>query len=128
MRWSYPVLHWLLTLLIAPLVFWIFAFFRLGVNNDGNMLDAAEMYFIMLYFSFLFSIPALAFYYFIFYLLQDNKTSPVWAKTILILTSIITILVTFFLLFKEYALNISIPYTITALFTGALLKIKEKQS
>ena len=105
--------HWVLTLLLSPLLILLFMFFdKQPMNLEGSY----EMYLIMFLFSMLFSAPTYIFMFAIGYFMDREGRSIFQKKIILLSISILGILLSF-----QYFLPGSTYYFISAYIIISIL-------
>ncbi len=124
MKWNYAFLHWLLTLLLAPLTSQLLHY--LFIKNSHQIVGLAEVYPITFIFSFIFSLPTLCFYILIFNYLQKVKISINQKKLILVVYTITGITLTMLFLKGCMTFDIIAAYTTTAFVVGMILPLKPK--
>lgn len=125
MNTFYPIKHWLLTLVIGPVVV---ALYEVLFSYSNSILSFLESYPLFIIFGIFFSLPVLIVYYFLFYLLISKPLSTLTIKSILNLVTIIGIVVTFILLGGSVAPDYSISYSIAVVICSWLAKIKNTES
>lgn len=124
MKWSYAFLHWLLTLLLAPLTSQLLHY--LFIKNSHQIVALVEVYPITLIFSFIFSLPTLCFYILIFNYLQKINISINQKKLVLVVYTITGIPLTMLFLKGSMTFDIIAAYTTTAFVVGMILPLKPK--
>jgi hypothetical protein len=127
MKRGYVIVHWGLTLLLAPVIFQaILIFLSESVHHVVSM---QEVYLVELIVGFVCSIPTFIIYLFAFYYLFKYNIPSLIAKTILVAISVIGIFLTFYLLFHEnMSSNIAFAYSFTSIVIGSLLKLNTNSS
>lgn len=125
MNWSYLFKHWFGTLLLAPFVYELFNLMKV---NSNRVIGLVEIYPITFIFSLIFSIPTYIIYGFIYYFLARKEISIVKSKIILLQFTILSILITFHVVFNARELTISISYAVTSIILGIYFKLNFKES
>ncbi|SEH77031.1 hypothetical protein SAMN02927937_01334 [Paenimyroides aquimaris] len=123
MQWSYLFKHWFATLLIAP--FLTDLLFYIDPNNH-KIGGFVEVYPIIIWLSFLFSIPTYAVYSIVFYYLKKKQFSLIFSKRILIAISVVGIFITFTLIFPDIYFPATLAYMLTSLVTGIFFKLEKR--
>ena len=125
MRRTYIIIHWTLTLLIAPFssqaIDYIFG------ANPHQVVGLLEVYPITLLFSIAFSIPTFLIYLTCFYFLSKQEVNSKVSKFILIAVSVLGIFITLIILKGNMIQDIIIAYSVTAFIVGLLLRLKESK-
>ena len=86
MKISYPVQHWLLTILISPILLIVYDhLFDLGLVYD----DEVSLYLMMVYYGFVFSLPSVVFYYLLFLQLSKMAFPDKTVKSILLVVAVL---------------------------------------
>ena len=125
MNWSYLFKHWFGTLIISP---FIYELFNLMKVNSNRVIGLVEIYPITFIFSLIFSIPTYIIYGFIYYFLARKEISIVKSKIILLQFTVLSILITFHVVFNARELTISISYAVTSIILGIYFKLNFKES
>jgi hypothetical protein len=125
MNWSYLFKHWFGTLIISPFVYELFNLMKV---NSNRVIGLVEIYPITFIFSLIFSIPTYIIYGFIYYFLARKEISIVKSKIILLQFTILSILITFHVVFNARELTISISYAVTSIILGIYFKLNFKES
>ncbi|WP_338378118.1 hypothetical protein [uncultured Flavobacterium sp.] len=125
MNWSYLFKHWFGTLIISPFVYELFNLMKV---NSNRVIGLVEIYPITFIFSLIFSIPTYIIYGFIYYFLARNEVSIMKSKIILLLFTVLSILLTFHIVFNARELTISISYAVTSIILGIYFKLNFKES
>src|SRR5690606_22152493 len=123
MQWSYLFKHWFATLLIAP--FLTDLLFYIDPNNH-KIGGFVEVYPIIIWLSFLFSIPTYAVYSIVFYYLKKKQFSLIFSKRILTAISVVGIFITFTLIFPDIYFPATLAYMLTSLVTGIFFKLEKR--
>jgi glucan phosphoethanolaminetransferase (alkaline phosphatase superfamily) len=126
MRRTFIVAHWSLTLPLAP--FTLQAIDSLSGTNPNEMTTLLEVYPIVLLFSIPFSLPTLLVYLLCFYFLSKYDVKWKVAKLVLIVVSVIGITATFRLLDEGWMPYILIPYSVTTVVVGLIIRLKSSHS
>ncbi len=121
----YPIKHWLLTLLISPLILFLYSFLFLGGDSFSDFLG---LYFVFILFGIVISLPALICYYFTFYLLKTKINSALQLKTILNVIAITGIFITFLIMEGSSIFDFILCYSIAVIICSGFSKIKKKES
>ncbi len=124
MNWSYLFKHWFGTLIISPFVYELFNLMKV---NSNRVIGLVEIYPITFIFSLIFSIPTYIIYGFIYYFLARNGVSIMKSKIILLLLTVLSIFITFHVVFNARELTISISYAITSTILGIYFKLNFKE-
>jgi len=123
MQWSYLFKHWFATLLIAPFLSDLFLYINPANNKIGGLVSA---YFVVVYMSFIFSLPTYIIYTTVFNYLKKKQFSVIFSKRILIAIAVGGIFITFTLGFPfMYYFPITLAYMLTSLFTGIFFKLEK---
>lgn len=125
MNWSYLFKHWFGTLIISP---FIYELFNLMKVNSNRVIGLVEIYPITFIFSLIFSIPTYIIYGFIYYFLARKEISIIKSKIILLQFTVLSILITFHVVFNARELTISISYAVTSIILGIYFKLNFKES
>ncbi len=125
MNWSYLFKHWFGTLLLAPFVYELFNLMKV---NSNRVIGLVEIYPITFIFSLIFSIPTYIIFGFIYYFLARKEISIVKCKIILLQFTVLSILLTFHIVFNARELTISISYAVTSIILGIYFKLNFKES
>lgn len=123
MNWSYLFKHWFGTLLFAPFVFELFCIIS---ERSNSVVGLIEVYPITFIFSLIFSAPTYILYGIIYFYLSKKEIAIKYSKTILILFTSLSILITFHIVFNARELYISFAYTITSIILGIIFKLNFK--
>jgi len=110
-------------LFLAPFVFELFCIISESSNKIAGLV---EVYPITIIFSLIFSVPTYILYGIIYYFLAKKEVAINHSKTILILFTSISILVTFYVVFNARELYTSFAYAITSIVTGIFFKLNFK--
>lgn len=123
MRTYYPFAHWLLTVLLSPLI--STTLYCIVYQSPLNIAHFFEVYTAIISFIFIFSIPTFLCYLVLFFLLKKYPLPIPFAKLCLNATAIIGILITWFYvdLFSGY--HQLAGTIISAILIGFLLKLKK---
>ena len=122
MNRSYPYKHWLTTLVIAPFIPAIFSlFFKM---DDGLVFSLLEVYPISFLFSLFFSLPTVAVYYLVFYLLSKRIINLTFVKILLIGIAVIGITITQLIIKGSLSFTIIYAYSIAAIISGLFWKLR----
>ena len=123
MRKSFILLHWGLTILLAPFISQIIDYF---IGNDPHQVAGLlKVYPITLLFSIIFSIPTFLIYYLIFLLLAKSRINLLLSKIILITFTVLGIYITQRLIDESMSKDIIVSYSISSIFVGLSLRLKE---
>lgn len=123
MRILYPFAHWLLTVLLSPLI--SDTLYCIFYQSPFNLARLFEVYPAIISFIFIFSIPTFLCYLVLFFLLKKYPLPILVAKLCLNATAIIGILITWFYvdLFSGYHQLAGI--IISTILIGFLLKLEK---
>ncbi|MDB5197452.1 MAG: hypothetical protein JWP88_1823 [Flaviaesturariibacter sp.] len=122
---SYRGKHWLLTLLIGPLLPYFFGLIYLPLQERGSL----ETYPLFVMFGIVFSLPVLGLYCIVFKILNDRNNLPIILnKTILNLTVIIGVFITFQVIKGTIAIPMSMGYSVAAMLSSFFIKLHQKES
>lgn len=123
MRTYYPFTHWLLTVLLSPLI--STTLYCIIYQSPFRLTTFFELYPAIIIFIFIFSIPTFLCYLVLFFLLKKYPLPILVAKLCLNATAIIGILITWFYvdLFSGYHQLAGI--IISTILIGFLLKLKK---
>jgi len=123
MKKSYVIIHWVLTLLIAPFtsqtVEYIFE------KNPHQVVGLLEVYPITFLLSIVFSIPTFLIYLTCFYFLSRQNANRALSKCILIAVSILGIFITQTIISGSMSQDIIIAYSFTAFIVGLTLRLED---
>lgn len=122
MRRTYVVLHWVLTLLIAP--FTSQAILYIWGTNPHQVVGLLEVYPITLIFSILFSLPTFIVYLTSFYFLSKHNIGSTISKLILVGIAVLGVFITMTIIKGSMSQDITIAYCLTAFVVGLILKLK----
>jgi hypothetical protein len=122
MRRAYVILHWVLTLLVAP--FTSQAILYIWGTNPHQVVGLLEVYPITLIFSILFSLPTFIVYLISFYYLSKRHATLTTSKIILVGISVLGVFITMTIIYGNRNNDITIAYCLTALVIGLVLKLK----
>ncbi len=123
MRTSFPLRHWLTTLFLSPFICDLIDFFS---EQRQWMFSSWETYPFVYVFSFLFSIPAMIVYTVTFFFLYQKEANVLLSKLILIILSVSGIIITQTLISGSATKMIIISYSISAVISGIIWKLKKK--
>lgn len=125
MNWNYLFKHWFGTLFLAPFVFELFYIIS---GSSNTIVGLIEVYPITIIFSLIFSVPTYIIYGIIYYYLAKKEIGINHSKTVLILFTSISILVTFYVVFNARELYTSFAYAITSIVIGIFFKLNFKKT
>lgn len=125
MRIEYALKHWLLTLIISPFTAILLAIL-IGKDANEAFLSLYLIHFFW-FFGFVFSLPGLAIYLGIFYLLQKLSVPVTDSKAILIIATIACIIFSFLFL-ETPALDLITAYSLTSAVAGLRLKLGKTEN
>ncbi|MBX9892681.1 MAG: hypothetical protein K2Y12_10210 [Chitinophagaceae bacterium] len=123
MRTFYPFAHWLLTVLLSPLI--SEALFCLVYQSPFKLAIFIEVYPAIISFIFIFSIPTFLCYFVLFFLLKKNQLPILVAKLCLNATAITGILITWFYLDGGFGYHQLAGTIISTVLIGFLLKLEK---
>jgi hypothetical protein len=121
----YPTKHWLLTLIIEPVVLTIYGYLFLG---SKDIIADLSIQVIILIVSLILSLPAFGIYYAIFYLLKGKITDHFLLKVALNLVVIACILITFQVLGGKLMNIMTFSYSLSAIVSSIFLKIQKEST
>ena len=120
MNWDFFFKHCLSTLLLAPFISQLFFYLY---PNSHQIMGLLEVYPITLIVSLIFSSPTYIITALIFRIISKKEISILYAKGILILTSVLGIFVTMYIVIGNMWLDFAISYSTASLVTGILLRL-----
>jgi hypothetical protein len=123
MRKTYVIGHWVLTLLIAPLISQAIEY--VFGTNPHQVVGLLEVYPITLLFSIVFSFPTFLVYLTCFYFLSKQDINFTISKVILIAVSVLGIYITQTIIKGTMSRDIIIAYSVTAIIVGLILRIRK---
>jgi hypothetical protein len=123
MKISYAIGHWIFTLLGTPFISYIIEYIQKESSQEGFGL--LEIYPFLVLFSMAFSVPAFFFYLICFFLLSSKSISLIISKFILIAVSVVGIVITVWVILKRIDESLIVPYSITSVITGIVLRISD---
>lgn len=126
MRKTYVIGHWVLTLLIAPLISQAIEY--VFGTNPHQVVGLLEVYPITLLFSIAFSLPTFLIYLTIFYFVSKEDVNVAVSKFILIVVSVLGILITQTIIKGSMSRDIMIAYSVTAIIVGLVLRLKDNKT
>ena len=126
MRNSYAIWHWVLTILISPFTICIFQNIVMRKSIDASFL-LLGLYPYLILFGFAFSIPTLLIYLCCFYFLARSNIPVLLFKLMLIAVAVVGIIITISVVLEQMDLDSILPYSITALIVGLVLKSGTKK-
>jgi len=124
MNYSYLIKHWLSTLIFAPFLWMIYVFF---FENARAVRQLFEIYPTIIIYSFVFSLPTLITYFFMYRYLISNNSNKYYAKSFLITWAVVGITLSYFVLFK-HKIGFLLSYSIATIISGLLCKINMEQT
>ncbi len=126
MNKSFVIGHWVLTLILAPLmsqaIEYIFG------KDPHQVVGLLEVYPITVIFSIVFSLPTFLIYLACFYFLSKHSIHLALSKAILISISIIGIFVTEKIIQGSMSPDVIIAYSFTAFIVGLLLNLNKTKT
>lgn len=123
MRIIYPFVHWLLTVLLSPLISTLL--FCMVYQSPLNIAHFLEVYPAIISFIFIFSTPTFLCYLVLFFLLKKYELPILVAKLCLNATAITGILITWFYLDGGFGYHQLAGTIISAILIGFLLKLEK---
>lgn len=124
MNWNYFFRHCISTLLLGPFM----SHLQLSLYpNQHQVIGIVEAYPVALFISLIFSTPTYIWYAFLYHILSKKDISILYAKGILISTSLIGIFITMYFVMGNMWLDFAISYSISSLITGIFLKLNFKK-
>lgn len=124
MRSNYSLIHWVLTILIAP--FTSQAIEYIWGKNPYQVVGLFEMYPITVLFSIMFSLPTFAVYLLCFFFLSKYNVHWITAKLTLIGVTVTGICITQLIIGGSMTKEIILAYGVTGFVTGLLCNLKAK--
>ena len=124
MRKGFILGHWLLTLLLAPLVSQIITFIM--ETNTTEVAGLLEVYPVSFFFSLLFSLPTFAIYIVAFNFLANQEINLVASKFVLNLISVLGVFITMRIITGSMSKDIIIAYSTTSIIIGIILRLRKK--
>lgn len=121
MRILYPFAHWLLTVLLSPLMSNLL--FCMVYQSPLRLTTFFELYPAIIIFIFIFSIPTFLCYLVLFFLLKKYPRPILVAKLCLNATAITGVLITWFILDGGFGYHQLAGTIISAILVGFLLKL-----
>lgn len=121
MKYSYLLKHWFTTLLVSPLLLFIYSFVKTEIYD---FTDQLEVFIIFLMFSILFALPTIIISIILFYNFSKKESPTTVLKVVVILTTVIGTSLTLFIISNTVAVEYSVVYSLVAILSGALLKVK----
>jgi len=123
MKYSYLLKHWFTTLLVSPLLLFIYSFVKTEIYD---FTDQLEVFIIFLMFSILFALPTIIISIILFYNFSKKESPTTVLKVVVILTTVIGASLTLFIISNTVAVEYSVVYSLVAILSGAFLKVKRK--
>lgn len=124
MKWSFVFKHWLLTILVAPVLCVVVMRFTRGLWGGTIVFDFMEM---LLLYSLIFSIPVFLVCLLVFSILKNGERRAVTNKIVLIATAVLGMVITISLSSEDIADEIVIPYIVATICFGAILNLYPKE-
>lgn len=121
MKREYPIAHWLLTILFAPVTSQVIQY--IFGKDPHQIVGLLEVYPITLPFSLVFSLPTFLVYITTFYFLSKYHINFAVSKAILIAISVLGIYITQTIIKGSMSQDIIVAYSVTAVISGLVLKI-----
>lgn len=126
MRILYPFAHWLLTVLLSPLMSNLL--FCMVYQSPLRLTTFFELYPAIIIFIFIFSTPTFLCYLVLFFMLKKYRLHILVAKLCLNATAITGILITWFYLDGGFGYHQLAGTIISTLLIGFLLKLKKSSA
>jgi hypothetical protein len=121
MDYKFPIKHWLITLVLAPVLGGLIdRFYKPVIPNFVGWL---EFYPNLVFFSLIISLPTLILYYIVFFILNWKNISNAGLKIILIVITAIGTMLTFYFIGGLLAKKMAVAYIIVAAVSCLLLKL-----
>lgn len=117
--------HWILTLLCGPLIFAIIGLCSVEWNSD-NLMNYMQLYPIMLFMGFAFSLPTYLIYSFVFRITKNKDIKMIYEKMILIIIVVCGIFITTAIIKGTLWFDIAISYSISSIIIGLFFKLNFK--
>lgn len=123
MRTYYPFAHWLLTVLLSPLI--STTLYCIFYQSPFNLAHFFEVYPAIIIFIFIFSTPTFLCYLVLFFMLKKYPLPIPFAKLYLNATAITGIFITWFYLNARFGYHQLAGTIISAILIGFLLKLEK---
>ncbi len=117
-KFTYPILHYLLTLILSP--------FIVMFMSDNPYLNNIASPFIMMLMGLLYSLPTFIIYIIEFIVLRRYQVNQFVVKTALIFTALIGMVITILILFDQDELVLMVAYGIVINILGLVLPMSKK--
>ena len=117
----YPFEHWVVTILIGPLLLVPYELIR---SSYQDAIGALEMFLLYLVFGLVYSLPDLIAYYFAYKTIIKRLNSERLIKTILNCIAIIGVVLTFLLIRGSLAVTLAIAYSIAVVISSLFPKLR----
>ena len=117
-NWNYLVKHCISILLLSPFMTEIIMFI-----NTNKVVGFLQVYPAVLIVSLIFCTPTYAFYAILYQNFSQKNTPTIYAKAILISTSVIGIFITMYIVMGNKWIDFAIPYSLTSIITGLFFKL-----
>lgn len=120
---TYPIKHWIFTLVSSPLLAYLYQL--LSAGSGGYVADLLDVYPFTLLFSILLSLPTFIIYLIAYDLLMKGKVDDRIIKLTLIVTAVAGIIITIQITLPNISLwnSFKIIYSISAVIGGLLFEI-----
>lgn len=122
MKRVYATQHWVLTILMAPLLLESDEY--LFYSNSLKFTEYFETYRFAVFLSFFISIPTFLVYLSLYYFLNKYNIKFILSKVILIAVSVLGILITQIIMLHSIDKEITIFYSFTSIIVGLILRIR----
>ena len=125
MNWNYLFKHWFSTIVFTPILIEILEY--LESKNYASIDESLLLYFLMLVFGFIFSIPTYIIYSIVYYILAKKNINNYTSKLLLITITVVGILGSFYIFFNNREPKIGLQYIAISIFFGCLMPLKFKK-
>ncbi|WP_417265436.1 hypothetical protein [Brumimicrobium sp.] len=123
MKWSYYFKHWLTTVFLGSLIL------VYSMNSSSSFFTVSiEIYLFALLLSGFFSMPTFTVLAFVFNYLDEYEIDVKTVKTLLISITLLGVPLTQWIGLNDISLEITISYSLAAIISGMLFKLKRKDN
>jgi len=123
MKWSYYFKHWLTTVFLGSLIL------VYSMNSSSSFFTVSiEIYLFALLLSGFFSMPTFTVLAFVFNYLNEYEIDVKTVKTLLISITLLGVPLTQWIGLNDISLEITISYSLAAIISGMLFKLKRKDN
>lgn len=120
LQWRYPVLLWLITVGLTPVLMVLLSLLSKTGNDDGSEVAVAQLF---IFFGFFFSFPAFLFFLMVFHSFRHSLLPPWVLKLIFIVAAIAGMWVTLSLIGGSMIPELRWQYGSVILVVGLLLSV-----